>query len=110
MSSASLFPDIPAGWLAVLGGMGAAIGGFVRSIWNGKNKEIEDRDKTIALRDATIDALRLKISDMQDKAIQALKDQLEQSAKRRETDERVARSIEETARLMAAHFQKPVQL
>jgi hypothetical protein len=95
LSTPNLFAaDIPAGWLAIITGIGGAISLFLRTLWNGKNKEIEDRDKVIAARDATIISLRDKIDKMQEEALKAIRDQLELSQKRQETDNRVARSLE----------------
>jgi len=103
MSTPGLFAaDIPVGWLAIITGLGGAVAAVGRSIWNGKAKEIEDRDKVIAARDATILELRGKIDKMQDASLTALREQLEQSAKRRETDDRIARSMEETQKLVTA--------
>lgn len=101
MSAPNLFAsDIPAGWLVIITGIGGAISLFLRTLWNGKNKEIEDRDKVIAARDAVILGLRDKIDKMQEESLQALRVQLEQTQKRLETDDRVARSQEGANRLL----------
>lgn len=92
-----MLPDIPAGWQAVFGTFFTALAGGV--VWLFKSRR-DERLADSARKDALIASLQDKVDKAQEDKFNLLKEQLTEAAKRRETDERVGRSIEELSNLM----------
>lgn len=92
-----MLPDIPAGWQAVFGTFFTALAGGV--VWLFKTRR-DERAAESARKDALISSLQDKLDEAQDEKFNLLRDQLAEAVKRRETDERVGRSLEELSNLV----------
>jgi hypothetical protein len=93
--------DIPPGWQAIFGLVFAAFAGATTWLFNTRRT---DRLAASAQKDGEIAALRAKIDKLQDEKLEMVRQQLELAQKRRETDERVARSFEELSNLLRARL------
>lgn len=84
--------DIPAGWLAIITGIGAAISGAiayaVRYVLTGKDAEIKELKAECA-------AYRLRIDTMQNEALAVSRDALAVERKRAEVDQRNAEAMQQ---------------
>lgn len=94
-------PDIPAGWLAIITGLGGAVAGAigyaVRYVLAGKDAEIKELKAECA-------AYRLRIDTMQNESLATLKETVAAERKRAETDQRVATALEAQAAALARHI------
>jgi hypothetical protein len=91
--------DIPTNIAAIVGSFIAALTGAVAYVW----KEREAAYKAqIARLESEVAAGRAKVDELQKAALEALRVQLADAAKRAETDDRVARSMLELAAMMKA--------
>lgn len=91
-------PDIPAGWLAIITGIGGAIGAAiayaVRYVLAGKDAEIKELKAECA-------AYRLRIDSLQNESHAATKETLLVERKRAETDQRTAAAMEAQTAMLA---------
>jgi len=91
-------PDIPAGWLAIITGIGGAIGAAiayaVRYVLAGKDTEIKELKAECA-------AYRARIDSMQNESLIALKETVAVERKRAETDQRTAAALETQNSILA---------
>lgn len=84
--------DIPAGWQAVIALVFSALAGAVGWIFQTRRT---DRLAESARKDAVIAAQQATIERLQNEKLEFVKEQLDLANKRRETDDRIARSLED---------------
>jgi hypothetical protein len=93
------------GWLSILSPLVAATIAAIAYLWKQRDKIYETQIEKL---ETEIAAGRLKVTELQDKALLALQLQLDEAKKRAETDQRIATSIEQqTATLKAMASLKP---
>lgn len=80
------------GWLAIVSPILVAMISAVAYLWTQRDKIYEQQ---IAKLEEEIKAGRLKVSELQDRALAALQAQLDEARKRIETDQRLAASFEQ---------------
>jgi hypothetical protein len=85
--------DIPAGWITVITLAFTAFTGGIAWIFKGKREEELRKEGVIV-------ALQAKIDQLQTDKLNMLQQQLDFMQKRRETDDRIARSLEEQSTLL----------